>query len=89
MKYEFLGYPDDFEKNPVSGIILKEVRKGPVLDAGCGNGNLLALLKEKFEVEGFDISEVAVGLARKRGLKIGLANIENFRAGRRFKTIIT
>src|SRR3989344_2947773 len=88
MKYEFLGYPDNFEHNPISDIILKYVKHGPVLDIGCGNGNLLVLLKDKFDVEGFDISEVAVKLARKRGLNIKLAGIENFKTSKKFKTIL-
>ena len=88
MKYEFLGYPDNFEHNPISGIILSEVKYGPVLDIGCGNGNLLVLLKDKFDVEGFDISKVAVEIARKRGLKIKEAGIENFKTKKKYKTIL-
>jgi 2-polyprenyl-3-methyl-5-hydroxy-6-metoxy-1,4-benzoquinol methylase len=86
--YEFLGYPKNFEHNPISDIILKYVKHGPVLDIGCGNGNLLVLLKDKFDVEGFDISEVAVKLARKRGLDIKRAGIENFKTSKKFKTIL-
>lgn len=88
MKYEYLGYPKNFEHNPISDIILKYVKHGPVLDIGCGNGNLLVLLKDKFDVEGFDISEVAVKLARKRGLNIKQAGIENFKTSKKFKTIL-
>jgi len=88
MKYELLGYPENFEHNPISDIIVKHVKHGPVLDVGCGNGNLLVLLKDRFDVEGFDISSVAVKLARKRGLKIKEASIENFKTKKRFKTIL-
>src|SRR3989344_5906988 len=88
MKYEFLGYPDNFEHNPISDIILKHVKHGSVLDIGCGNGNLLVLLKDKFDVEGFDISKVAVELARKRGLRVKEAGIENFKTRKKFKTIL-
>ena len=87
-RYEFLGYPDNFENNPISDIVLDVVRHGPVIDAGCGNGNLLMLLKNNFDVEGFDISKVAVGLARKRGLNVKEAGIENFKTKKKFKTIL-
>lgn len=88
MKYEFLSYPDNFEHNPISDIILKYVKHGPVLDIGCGNGNLLMLLKDRFDVEGFDISKVAVDLAKKRGLNVKEAGIENFKTKKKFKTIL-
>ncbi len=87
-KYEFFGYPKNYEKHPLSKIILKYVKKSPVLDIGCGNGNLLYLLKNKLDVEGFDPSEIAVKLARKKGLNVKLASIEDFRTNRKFKTIL-
>ena len=88
VKYEFLGYPDNFEHNPISDIILEQVKHGPVLDIGCGNGNLLMLLKDRFDVEGFDISKVAVELARKRGLKVEESGIEDLKTKKKFNTIL-
>lgn len=46
--------------------------RGHVLDAGCGTGGMLALLREKkpcLDTEGVDASGVAVQHCRERGLK--------------------
>ena len=48
---------------------LAMVGKGPILDLGCGDGIFLELLKKKgIAGEGLDISEVAVGKTRDKGL---------------------
>lgn len=88
MKYEFLGYPENFEKHPLEKLISKYVKWGPVLDVGCGNGNLLSILKKDFEVEGFDISDIAVKLANKRGLNVKISDVNNFKTPKKFKTIL-
>ena len=70
MIMNFLVNQKNYEKHTLIDIVLKYVKKGPVLDVGCGNGNLLTLLKDKFDVEGFDSSKIAINLAKSRDLKV-------------------
>ncbi len=46
-------------------------RNAPILDAGCGEGNLLAFLRAKgyANLSGFDLSPECVRLCRERGLE--------------------
>lgn len=44
-------------------------KKNRILDAGCGTGQTLLFLKTYGKVDGFDISDKAVKLCHKRGLK--------------------
>ncbi|MFN4227470.1 MAG: class I SAM-dependent methyltransferase [Candidatus Ratteibacteria bacterium] len=47
------------------------VKKGKVLDIGCGVGILLELMKEKgFDVFGQDISQFAIEFCKKKGFKV-------------------
>lgn len=88
VEYEYLGYDENyFNKHPIERLILRKVKNFPLLDIGCGDGNLLKLFNGK-DVEGFDISKVAVDLARKRGLKVKVSTIDNFSPTRKFKTIL-
>ena len=45
---------------------------GPILDVGCGNGELLYRLKNNFEIKGIglDISEAELSLARKKSIPV-------------------
>lgn len=44
---------------------------GKILDYGCGNGKLVAYLKEKgFDVDGYDPEPSAVALAQRNGLPV-------------------
>jgi len=82
-------YESNFEKHPLLVLILKEVKKSPVLDVGCGNGNILEALKERgFEVKGIDPSKIAVSFAKGRGVDVTLSNINNFNPRKKFGTII-
>lgn len=83
-------YYDDqlAEKHPAEDLILEFVKKSPVLDVGCGIGQFLSALMDKFEVEGFDASEYAVEIAKKKGLNVKLSTIKNFNPKKRYKTII-
>ncbi|MDP3888432.1 MAG: class I SAM-dependent methyltransferase [bacterium] len=53
-------------------------RPGKVLDLACGSGTVgLWLQKNGFEVDGIDISQVALDLARKKGLrKVVIGDLE-------------
>jgi len=51
-------------------------RNAPILDAGCGEGNLLAFLRAKgyANLSGFDLSPECVRLCRERGLEFVIAH---------------
>lgn len=88
VEYEYLGYDENyFNKHPIERLILRKVKNFPLLDVGCGDGNLLKLFKDK-DVEGFDISKIAINLAKKRGLKVKVSTINDFSPRRKFKTIL-
>jgi len=47
-----------------------------LLDIGCGDGTLLALLQSRFRAaQGIDISEEAVRLARQKGMEASILNL--------------
>lgn len=65
------GRPDTYLVRMVSRW---PVRRGVVLDIGCGTGtNSLWLARQGFEVTGLDISQEAVAMARKRADEEGVA----------------
>ena len=75
MEYEFLAefYDDLVNVNYEDIYNFYEViwdrhglRPQIVLDLGCGTGNLLPFLEQKYEVIGVDISEEMLGLAREK-----------------------
>lgn len=88
IKYEHMGYSKNYEESPIKNLILNNVKNFPLLDVGCGNGNLLKLFKGKGEIEGIDISEVAVKLTRKRGIKAGVSSIDDFKPKKKYKTVL-
>ena len=60
------------------GGVPKTKLPGPVLDAGCGDGTFLDLLKEAgWPVEGFEMSPTAAEAARQRGLSVQTGTIES------------
>ncbi len=88
IKYENFRYDEKYsKKHPIADLIAKKVKNFPLLDVGCGDGNLLMLFKDK-DVEGFDISSVAINLAKKKGLKVRVSNIDSYSPKRKFKTIL-
>jgi len=80
-------YPKGVERHPLTEIVMQNILTGPVLDIGCGDGNLLKELSKKFECEGFDPSKIAVTKAKTRGLKATISTIEEFNPKKKFKTI--
>jgi SAM-dependent methyltransferase len=48
-----------------------------ILDAGCGTGRLMQLMSAYGEVEGYDASEEAVRYCHMRGVKAGLADLND------------
>ncbi len=60
------------------GGVPKTRLQEPVLDAGCGDGTFLDLLKEAgWKVEGFEMSPKAAEAARQRGLPVQTGTIES------------
>jgi SAM-dependent methyltransferase len=59
------------------------------LDLGCGTGNHIVYLQEKFKIEGLDNSEEMIGIARNKfpSLRFYLANMIDFNTGRTYDVI--
>lgn len=56
-------------------LLLRSVPRGAsVLDAGCGVGDMLHLLRDEYRVVGVDASETAVTYCRSRGLGDSVAH---------------
>lgn len=69
---------------------LKSVRlnkKAVVLDAGCGSGNLLALLEKRKDLRlyGIDISEGMLEIAREKTRKSKILNLSVLSLSKKFK----
>lgn len=69
-------------------------RQIKILDAGCGTGGLLnALTQDGYaSVQGFDLSPVAVGICRDRGLQVevgNLSDIDSVDSPSRFDVIVS
>lgn len=76
--------PDGLEAYPFAGSrvlpIYYEIKDGSkVLDLGCNDGAFMQLLKEKkkCDVSGVDVSDVALEVAKKRGLNVQKADGES------------
>ena len=78
---------NDLIKNPVEKLILKYVKQQPILDVGCGNGNLMKVLSN-YDIEGVDPCELAVSRAKEKELKVYHSNISNFNSSIKYKTIL-
>jgi len=56
----------DFRFSSLHRLVLRYLKKGSVLDLGCGTGHLTKeLLKRKYDITSIDNSKEMVGLARK------------------------
>ncbi len=60
-----------------------------LLDVACGTGKHLEFLRESFEVEGLDINEELLNLARQRlpGVPFQLGDMQQFDLGRTFDVV--
>ena len=61
-----------------------------LLDVGCGPGRHLQHLRERYAVEGLDVSEVMLDQARTRlpGVPLHLGDMRDFDLGRHFDAVI-
>ena len=92
IKYEdYIGYVnmkfDDFENHPLEKLIISLPIAEPILDVGCGNGNILNLFKGK-DAMGIDPSKFAISLCEKGGINASLSTLEDFNTNQKFKTIL-
>jgi len=56
---------------------LEKRERGNLLDAGCGNGDFMALMQQiGWEVHGIELDPVAARIAMDRGLRVTIDNIE-------------
>ncbi|MFH1772637.1 MAG: methionine biosynthesis protein MetW [Candidatus Omnitrophota bacterium] len=85
--YNYFGQyrdPEGLDENNMRGddIFISSIlpSKCSVLELGCGNGRLGYILKHKKDISycGFDISEVAIEEAKKKGLEAYVCNLDNF-----------
>ncbi len=77
-------------------LVFKIIKKyapknAKIMDAGCGTGGMLKKMSDHFtDIQGFDVSELALELARKRGLQnIFLQDINTWKADREFDVILS
>jgi methionine biosynthesis protein MetW len=64
------GIPLYFQKFTAYGAILNCIpNNSEILDLGCGDGNVSQLYLQKGKVTGVDISETALKISQKRGIK--------------------
>ncbi len=72
------GKFDQFHASTVEPILCEIPDGSSVLDVGCNSGELLRILKEqkKCRVTGVDISDVALKLAKERGIHVKNASAE-------------
>ncbi|MDD8017204.1 MAG: methionine biosynthesis protein MetW [Bacteroidota bacterium] len=76
-RYDYSDHPDtDRYEYPIIADMVKQNSR--VIDLGCGNGALLALLKkEKHVVEtGLEISESGVRISKEQGLNVQYGKID-------------
>ena len=82
----YKSYPDtnpkgieQFHASTVEPIFCEIPEGSKVLDVGCNSGELIRLLKDakQCDVTGIDISEVALDIAKKKGLNVLFADAEH------------
>lgn len=74
----YLIYLNPIRRANVGGSVsyLRSMENGRLLDVGCGNGAMLESLEALgWEVEGVDFDSLAVGCARKKGLRVHLGTL--------------
>jgi SAM-dependent methyltransferase len=85
---DLTAHNEPFQPNPFLTKVVDGKKPGKALDIGMGQGrNALMLAERGWDVTGFDISDVAIGLAKtqaqKRGLKLNaiIADADSFDYG--------
>ena len=87
--YGFKDY--QAEARDVITLVQEHLRSGGhrLLDVACGTGKHVEHLKQHFAVEGLDISEELLALARERcpGVTFHLGDMVDFQLGKRFDVV--
>lgn len=87
--YAFKDYPAEVER--LVAIVRQNLRSGGhrLLDVACGTGQHVEYLKAHFEVEGLDINEELLDIARQRnpGVVFHQGDMLDFHLGRRFDVV--
>lgn len=60
-------------------LVLAYQKSGRLLEIGCATGGFLEQARKYFTVQGIDVSEFAIGEARKKGLDVECAALESSR----------
>lgn len=67
----FRGSPDEITKRQEGYLLHLKETPGPVLDVGCGRGELLRLLSDRgIAASGVEVNPIAVEECRKNGLEV-------------------
>jgi len=84
-------YKTEFLHHPLEKDVLRLVNKyqpsGSILDLGCGNGNILALLKNR-ETLGLEPSKIGYRQCLLKGLNVENKWLEYFKSDKKFKVIL-
>jgi SAM-dependent methyltransferase len=86
--YDFVDYPAAVRV--IEAILAREAPHAEsLLDVGCGTGRHLELLRERYRVEGLDISPVMLQTARGRlpGVELHEADMADFSLEQRFDVV--
>lgn len=79
-----------FSEEPKIGLLERNLVGTSVLDVGCGCGDMLASLPDKYDRMGVDVSEEGIALAREGhpGIDFRVMDIEKETIDRRFDTVL-
>ena len=87
--YSFKDYHAEVER--LEGLLRRHVhvKGGQLLDVACGTGCHIEYLKEHFKVEGLDIAEELLDIARQRnpGIVFHQGDMTDFDLGRQFDVV--
>ncbi|MFA5479271.1 MAG: class I SAM-dependent methyltransferase [Candidatus Muiribacteriota bacterium] len=75
----------------IHNIIVKNNRKAlHILDAGCGTGNIIYMLKNNYNFEGFDISEKMLNVCKSKNpeVSVWIDDIAQFNTQRTYDVIL-
>lgn len=92
--YDLIYSKKDYETeaNQIAEIIKENCESGgnDLLEAACGTGTYMALLKDRFNVEGFDLSSQQVEGAKSKlpGVRIEVADMTDFNMDKQYDAVV-
>lgn len=78
-QYDYRAFPEEGNREEEYRFILSQVSEGAsVIDLGCGNGNLLALLREQKNIvpAGVEIAQSGTEICLEKGLQVTQGRID-------------